>query len=243
MRRVPSPKRALYVQLARIAKATASPARLELLDLLMQAPRTVEALARLLGHPLANTSHHLKVRRHARLVETTRSGQFITYHVADASVANLLLQMRALADARLAEIGAITRTYVERRGLFESIDQDELFRRVLAGDITVIDVRSAAEYEVDHLPGAISMPLEELEERLRELPTDRDVVAYCRGPYCVLSFDAMALLRARGFRAHRLGAGVAEWRVRGGCARAVTGRTFARRWTPRVTTRPQGPAR
>jgi rhodanese-related sulfurtransferase/Fe2+ or Zn2+ uptake regulation protein len=215
MRNVTSPKRALYVQLARVAKATASPERLELLDLLAQAPRTVEMLARLLGQPLANTSHHLKVLRQARLVETTRSGQFITYQLADASVADLLLQMRSIADARLSEIHAITRTYLERRGLLEAVDQGEVLRRVQDGDVTVIDVRPTTEFAAGHLPGAISMPLDELEARVRELPTDREVVAYCRGPYCVMSLDAMALLRARGFTAHRLEAGVVEWRAHG----------------------------
>ena len=229
MKTVPSPKRALYAQLARVAKATASPCRLELLDVLAQAPRTVEALARLVGYPLANTSHHLKVLRRARLVETTRSGQSITYRLADASVARLLVHLREIADARLTEIGAITRAYVERRGLLEPIDQDELLRRVHAGDVTVIDVRPAAEFDAGHLPGAVSMPLDELERRLDELSKDRDVVAYCRGPYCVMSLDAMALLRARGFRAHRLEAGVIEWRARGARARARAGRPPARK--------------
>lgn len=224
MRTVPSPKPALYGQLARIAKAIASPARLELLDLLAQAPRTVEMLARLLRSPVANTSHHLKVLRQARLVETTRSAQFITYHLADASVADLLLQMRAVADSRLAEIQAITRTYAERRGLLESVDQTELLRRVAAGDVTVIDVRPAAEYEAGHLPGATSMPLDELEARWRELPTDQEVVAYCRGPYCVMAVDAVALLRRRGLVAHRLDAGVVEWRARRGQSRRAARR-------------------
>ena len=237
MRKVTSPKRDLYAQLARVAKATAAPERLELLDLLAQAPRTVETLSRLLGQPLANTSHHLKVLRLARLVETTRSGQFITYRLADASVAELLRQMRAIADARLTEIDAITRTYLERRGLLEAVDQGELLRRVQDGDVTVIDVRPAAEYEADHLPGAISMPLDELETRLQDLPSDRDVVAYCRGPYCVMSLDAMALLRARGFTAHRLEAGVVEWRARTGRRGTPSGNAPAKR--ARTTTRPR----
>jgi ArsR family transcriptional regulator len=237
MSRVTSPKRALYAQLARVAKATASPARLELLDLLAQAPRTVDTLAHLLGQPLANTSHHLKVLRQARLVETTRSGQFITYHLVDPSVADLLVHMRAIADARLTEIGAITRTYVQRRGLLEPVDQAELFRRVEAGDVTVIDVRPATEFEAGHLPGAISMPLDELERRLQELPRDRDVVAYCRGPYCVMSFDAMALLRAGGFTAHRLEAGVVEWRARAARVQSASRRVPKGRSTPRTSTR------
>lgn len=211
---VPSPKPALYGQLSRVAKAIASPARLELLDLLTQAPQTVEMLARLLGEPVANTSHHLKVLRQARLVETTRSAQFITYRLADASIADLLLRMRAVADARLSEMQAITRTYAEQRGLLEPVGQAELFRRIAAGDVTVIDVRPAAEYASGHLPGAICMPLHELAGRLHELPIDREVVAYCRGPYCVMAFDAVALLRKHGFAAHRLDAGVVEWRAR-----------------------------
>lgn len=234
MKATPSPKRALYAQLARIAKATASPARLELLDLLAQAPQTVDTLARRLEQPVANTSHHLKVLRTARLVDTVRSGQFITYHLADPAVARLLMQMRELADVRLAEIGAITRAYTERRGLLEPVDQDELRRRVRAGDVTLIDVRPTSEFEAGHLPGAISMPLEELAARLPELPRQRDVVAYCRGPYCVMSLDAMALLRSRGFRAHRLESGVVEWRAQGGrLARGLASRT-----TARATTRP-----
>ena len=229
MRTVPSPKRALYEQLARIAKATASPARLELLDLLTQAPRTVEALARLLGQPLANTSHHLKVLRQARLVETTRSGQFITYHLSDPLVGNMLVQMRALADARLTEIGALTRTYIDQRGLLEPVDQDELLRRVQAGEVTVIDVRPTDEFEAGHLPGAVSIPLDTLEERLHELPRHRGVVAYCRGPYCVMSVDATALLRARGFAAHRLEIGVVEWRTRVQRRQSTTSRAGAKR--------------
>lgn len=171
-------------------------------------------LARSLGQPVANTSHHLKVLRQAHLVDTTRSGPFITYQLADASVADMVFHMRAVAAARLAEIGAITRTYVERRGLLEPVEQDALVRRVQAGEVTVIDVRPTAEFEAGHLPGAVSMPLDELQARLQELPRDRAVVAYCRGPYCVMSFDATALLRARGFTAHRLELGVVEWRIR-----------------------------
>ena len=211
-----SPKRALYAQLARIARATASPVRLELLDLLAQAPRTVDALARLLDVPVANTSHHLKILRLARLVETTRDAQFVTYRLADRGVSDLLVRMRAVADARLSEVAAITRVYVQRRGLLEPVGQDELRRRVRSGDVTVIDVRPRVEYDAGHLPGAISMPIDELELRLPELPPARDVVAYCRGPYCVMSLDAVVLLRARGFTAHRLEAGVAEWRARRG---------------------------
>lgn len=233
MRNLTSPKRALYTQLARVAKATASPERLELLDLLAQAPRTVEMLARLLGRPTANTSHHLKVLRQARLVETSRTGQFITYRLADASVAGLLLQMRAIADARLRDIDAITRTYLQHRGLLEAVNQGELLRRVQDGDVTVIDVRPAAEFAAGHLPGAINMPLDELEARVQELPRDRDVVAYCRGPYCVMSLDAMVLLRARGFTAHRLEAGVVEWRAQAGRRATSSGRRAAR--GPRMT--------
>lgn len=237
MKTVPSPKRALYAQLGRIAKATASPARLELLDLLAQAPHTVETLARLLDLPVANTSHHLKGLRMARLVDTVRSGQFITYHLADPSVAQLMLQLRGIAEARLAEVGAITRAYIERRGLLEPIDQEELLTRVDAGAVTVIDVRPAPEFAAGHLPGAISMPLDELETRWRELPRQRDIVAYCRGPYCVMSLDAMAVLKARGFRAHRLEAGVVEWRARGGRLRTGAGRAAVRRTTAPVTRR------
>ena len=209
-------KTAVYEQIARIGRATASPGRLEILDLLSQGPRTVEALATQIGQSVANTSHHLQVLRAARLVETEKAGTYVTYRLADLQIADFVLQLRTLARARLAELERVTHDYLERRGAMEAVDDDELLRRVRSGAVTVIDVRPEEEYEAGHIPKAISVPLVDLKKRLRELPKSRDIVAYCRGPYCVMALDAVAFLREKGFRAHRMEHGVVEWRARGG---------------------------
>jgi rhodanese-related sulfurtransferase len=220
-------KTAVYEQIARIGKATASPGRLELLDLLSQGPRTVEALASQIGQSVANTSHHLQVLRGARLVEAEKAGVYVTYRLADLQVANFVLQLRTLAHARLAELERVSQEYLERRGAMEAVSDDELLRRVRAGEATVIDVRPSEEYEAGHIPNAISVPLADLKKRLRELPKGREIVAYCRGPYCVMALDAVDLLREKGFRAHRMEHGVVEWRARGG--RVAVGSGIARR--------------
>jgi rhodanese-related sulfurtransferase len=208
-------KTSIYEQIARIGKAAAAPARLELLDLLTQGPRTVEALARHTGQTLANASHHLKVLRSARLVEAEKSGLYVTYRLADDQVGTFLLHLRKLAQARLAEIEHVSRQYLARRGAMEAVDDEELLRRVRAGEVTVLDVRPPEEYEAGHIPGALSVPLPGLKSRLRSLPKNKDIVAYCRGPYCVMALDAVDLLRKKGFRAHRMEQGVHEWRARG----------------------------
>lgn len=208
-------KAAIYEQIARIGKATASPGRLELLDLLSQGPRTVEALATQLGQSVANTSHHLQVLRRARLVEAAKAGLQVTYRLADPEVGAFFLRLRQLATSRLAEIEQVSRQYLEGRGVMEAVARDELLHRVRAGEVTVIDVRPREEYLAGHLPGALSVPLPELKKRVRELPSARDIVAYCRGPYCVMALDAVELLRRKGFRAHRMEDGVPEWRARG----------------------------
>lgn len=208
-------KSAVYEQIARLGQAVSSPSRLELLELLSQGARTVEALARQTGQSVATTSHHLQVLRRARLVEAEKTGLYVTYRLADPRVETLLLEIRHLAESRLAEIQHITRTFLESRGGLEPVDNEELARRVRSGEVTAIDVRPREEYAAGHLPGAISMPLAELPKRLKELQKRRDVVAYCRGPYCVMALDAVNLLRRKGFRATRLEHGVAEWRARG----------------------------
>jgi rhodanese-related sulfurtransferase len=208
-------KSAIYEQIARIGKATASPGRLELLDLLSQSPRTVEALAAHLGQSVANTSHHLQVLRRARLVDAEKAGLHVTYRLADPAVGDFFLRLRTLAESRLTEIEHVSRQYLEARGVMEAVERDELLRRVRAGEVTVIDVRPREEYLAGHLPRALSVPLPELKKRVRALPKNRDIVAYCRGPYCVMALDAVALLRRRGFRAHRMEDGVSEWRARG----------------------------
>jgi rhodanese-related sulfurtransferase len=214
-RRLPPLKTAIYEQIARLGKAAASPSRLELLDLLSQGARTVEALARQTGQTLATTSHHLQVLRRARLVDARKAGLYVTYRLADPEVGAFFLDLRRLAESRLAEMQVVARKYLEARDALEAVPTDELVRRVRAGDVTLIDVRPREEYRAGHLPGAISLPLADLKKRLRELPPERDVVAYCRGPYCVMALDAVDLLRRKGFSAHRLELGVAEWRARG----------------------------
>lgn len=205
----------IYEQIARIGKATASPGRLELLDLLTQGPRTVEALASQIGQSVANTSHHLQVLRRARLVDAEKAGLHVTYRLADSQVGIFFLQLRTLAKSRLAEIEQVSREYLEERGALEAVDDDELLRRVRAGAVTVIDVRPREEYLAGHIPGAISLPVAELEQRVPKLSKRRAIVAYCRGPYCVMALDAVDILRRKGFRAHRMGHGVLEWRARG----------------------------
>jgi rhodanese-related sulfurtransferase/DNA-binding transcriptional ArsR family regulator len=213
--RSPSLKTAIYEQIARIGQATASPSRLELLDLLSQGPRTVEALAQQTGQSVATTSHHLQVLRRARLVDGEKAGLYVTYRLADPQVGDFFLELRQLAESRLAEVQQVTRQYLEQRGALEPVDHEELVRRVRAGEVTVIDVRPREEYVAGHIPGAISVPLADLRKRLRDLRKRRNIVAYCRGPYCVMSLDAVDLLRRKGFRAQRLEHGVVEWRAQG----------------------------
>jgi rhodanese-related sulfurtransferase/DNA-binding transcriptional ArsR family regulator len=208
-------KDSVYEQFARVGKALASPRRLELLDLLGQGPRTVEELARQAGQSLPNTSHHLQVLRAARLVEAEREGLFVTYRLAAEEVGTLFAALRELAESRLAEVAQVRREFLESRGAMEPIERAELLDRVSRGEVTVLDVRPWEEYAAGHIPGAVSVPLGELAGYLDRLPRDREVVAYCRGPYCVLALDAVDLLSHHGFRATRLEDGVAEWRGAG----------------------------
>jgi rhodanese-related sulfurtransferase/DNA-binding transcriptional ArsR family regulator len=205
----------IFEQFARIGKAVSSAKRIELLDLLAQGPRHVEALANESGITVANTSRHLQILRAARLVETERSGTFIKYRLADRSVADFVRQIRLLAESRLAEVERTLREFVVSRIGFEAVDQAELLRRVADGAVTVLDVRPPEEYEEGHLPRAICVPLEELQERMKEFPLDREIVAYCRGPYCVMAVEAVARLRERGFKAVRLELSVLDWQCCG----------------------------
>jgi rhodanese-related sulfurtransferase len=208
-------KDSVYEQLARIGKAVASPRRLELVDLLAQGPRTVEILAREAGLSVGNTSQHLGALRGAKLVAAERQGTFVTYRLASSEVADFSRALRQLAESRLAEIERLTRDFLQERGVLEPVDRGTLLDRVRRGEVTVLDVRPSEEYRAGHIPGALSVPLADLEQRLAELPRDREVVAYCRGPYCVLAVEAVRLLREHGFRAVRLEDGVSDWRARG----------------------------
>ena len=208
-------KDAAYDQLARIGKAVAAPKRLELLDLLCQGPRTVEALADQAALSVANASQHLKILRAARLVESEKKGLYVEYRLADDQVCRFYHALRSLAEGRLAEIEQVTRAYSNARGAMEAVGGGELLRRVREGEVTVLDVRPAEEYRAGHIPGALSVPLAELKKRLAELPKHREIVAYCRGPYCVMAIEAVDVLRKKGFRAHRMEQGVIDWRARG----------------------------
>ena len=208
-------KNAIYDQLARISKAAASPRRLELLDLLSQGPRTVESLARETGQTIANTSQHLQVLRDAHVVEAEKRGLYVTYRLPDDQVARFYRELRLLAESRVAEIARITQDFLDSRGQLEGVNQEVLLARVARGEVRVIDVRPAEEYRAGHIPGALSFPLAELERRLAELPRRKEIVAYCRGPYCVLAIEAVARLRAKGYRAVRLESGIPDWRARG----------------------------
>ena len=208
-------KKAVYKQLARIGKAVASPPRLELLDLLCQGPRTVEVLAREAGLTMANASQHLQILHAARLVEANKEGLFVTYRLADEQVCEFYQTLRALAESRLAEIEAIVRQFNNGRESMEPVEKQALLERVRRAEVTVLDVRPPEEYRAGHIPGAVSIPLKELQNHLSKLPRRREIVAYCRGPYCVLAVEAVKLLRAKGFRAIRMEQGVPEWRAEG----------------------------
>jgi rhodanese-related sulfurtransferase/DNA-binding transcriptional ArsR family regulator len=208
-------KAALYEQFARIGAALAAPKRLELVDLLSQGEKTVETLARDSATPVKNTSAHLRILRGARLVDTRRDGTFVYYRLAADGVFRLVRDLQALGQERLAEVEQAARDYLGARDEMEPVSLTELRRRLSKGDVTLIDVRPEAEYRAGHIPGALSMPVDQLGRRYREIPKHREVIAYCRGPYCVYSADAVKLLRKRGYRARRMHDGVPDWRSAG----------------------------
>jgi rhodanese-related sulfurtransferase len=205
----------VYGQFARIGKAVSAPKRIELLELLCQGPRTVEVLANQAALSVANASQHLQVLRSARLVAARKRGLFVEYRLADEGVLKFVHAMRALAEARLAEVAEITNAYLKTRGALERVSSKDLMQRVRNGQVTVLDVRPEEEYHAGHIPGARSVPVSELRKRLAELPKNREIVAYCRGPQCVMAIEAVELLRKNGFRAHRMEEGVMDWRARG----------------------------
>lgn len=210
-----NPKRVLFEQFAAVAKAVAHPLRLEILEQLAQGERSVEVVASRVRISVANASQHLQQMRRAGLVTPRRDGKFVFYRLADDSVLELLASLRQIAEAQSAEVERVVRGYFDNRDALEAISRRELLDRLEAGLVTVLDVRPEDEFALGHLPGAVNLPLGELERRLAELDPEREIVAYCRGPYCVLSYEAVAMLRGRGFRVRRLEDGLPEWRAAG----------------------------
>ncbi len=208
-------KNLLYEQFARIGKALSNPHRLELLELLMQCERTVEALAQEAGLSVANASQHLQVLRSACLVQTRREGVSIYYRLASQGVAALWLALRQVGEAQLAEIDRVMETFLHNRADLQPIAANELLEALRLDQVILLDVRPKEEYRAGHLPQALSLPLEELEARLAELPMEKEIIAYCRGPYCVFADEAVAVLRAHGYQARRLEEGVPDWRKLG----------------------------
>jgi rhodanese-related sulfurtransferase len=207
-------KDSVFGHFARIGKALSSAKRIELLELLCQGPRTVESLAQQASVSVANTSQHLKVLLRARLVDAKKHGLYVEYRLADEQVLKFLHGMRQLAESRYAEIGEVMRAFLEERDSLERIAGKDLLQRLQDGDVMLLDVRPAEEYRAGHIPGARSVPVGELSRRLSELPKDRDLVAYCRGPQCVMAIEAVELLRREGYRAQHMGEGVVDWRAR-----------------------------
>jgi len=196
-------KDAAYGHLAQVGKALARPARLEILELLAQAPRTVEVLAAEIAQSVANTSQHLQVLKRAQLVSSERDGLHVVYSLAGADVAALLVQLQAVASRHVAGLEKLTREYFGARDGLEAVDRETLLARMRADDVVLVDVRPEHEFAAGHLPGALSIPLSALESRLSDLPRDREIVAYCRGPFCTLSAEAARRLRELGYDARR----------------------------------------
>jgi rhodanese-related sulfurtransferase/DNA-binding transcriptional ArsR family regulator len=205
----------LFGQFARVGKALASPKRLEIVDLLAQGERTVEEIARETDMSVASASQHLQALKGARMVEARREGLYAHYRLADEDVFRTWQAIRALGESRLAEVDRVVETYLADRDALEAVDVMELMERLSDGSVVVLDVRPEEEYRAGHIPGARSVPVEKLEAYLEKIPKNREVVAYCRGPYCVFSDEAVALLSSRGYRAKRLAEGLPDWRAAG----------------------------
>jgi rhodanese-related sulfurtransferase len=205
----------LFEQFARVGKALASPKRLEIVDLLAQGERTVEEIARETAMSVASASQHLQALKGARMVEVRREGLYAHYRLADEDVFRTWQAIRALGEARLAEVDRVVETYLEDRDALKALDATELMERLSEGSVVVLDVRPEEEYRAGHIPGALSVPVDTLEAALQTLPRNREMVAYCRGPYCVFSDEAVAFLRSHGYRARRLRQGLPDWRAAG----------------------------
>ena len=210
-----TPKRQLFSRLAIVGKALAHGNRLELLELLAQGERNVEALAAVAGLTVANASQHLQHLRRARLVVSRKEKRHVYYRLAGAAVVTLLVALRETAENHFAEMDRLIQRYLRERDTLEPISQEELLHRIRDGLVTVIDVRPAEEFAAGHLPGAINIPLDDLGREIDHLPADVEIIAYCRGPYCLLAYEAVAKLRDKGYAARRLKDGFPEWRLAG----------------------------
>ena len=209
------PKQALFEQFALIARTLGHPHRLDLLEQLAQGERTVEQLAGKIGLSIANASQHLQRMARAGLVASRRDGKFVNYRLSDDAVLEALAALRKIGERNVAEVERVVRSYFDQRDGFEPVTRKELLKRSRAATVTILDVRPADEFALGHLPGALNIPLRALQSRLSELKRDNEIVAYCRGPYCVLSYEAVAALRKHGFNARRLEDGFPEWRAAG----------------------------
>jgi rhodanese-related sulfurtransferase/predicted transcriptional regulator len=210
-----SVKKALFQQFALVAKALAHANRLELLEFLAQGERSVEVLADLCGLSIANTSQHLRHLLRVGLVRSRKDGLYVLYSLTDKSVVALLGSLRSVAKTNLAEVDRLVDTFLKTKDALEAVSSEELLLRSNQGLVTVLDVRPPEEFAAGHLAGAINIPLNDLKRRINELPDDQEIIAYCRGPYCVLAYDAVAQLRAMGITARRLDGGLPEWRMAG----------------------------
>jgi rhodanese-related sulfurtransferase len=211
-----SPKRVIYENLAVVAQALGHAHRLELLERLAQGSRSVEELANTTKLTVANTSRHLQLLRRARLVEAEREGKRVFYRLhGEVEVVGLLKALGSVGERNVAEIQGVMRDFFSQRDALEAVSREELVARLKDGLVTVLDVRPEEEFARGHLPGAINIPIPQLERRLAELPKRREIIAYCRGPYCVMSFEAVAALRAKGYRIRRLEDGFPEWKAAG----------------------------
>ena len=208
-------KRSLYRSLARVAKALASGNRLQLLEFIAQGERSVERLAAMAGLSFANTSQHLQALRQAGLVVARKEGLRVYYSLAGDDVVRLFDTLRQVGETRVAEVEKLVRDFLGDKDDMEPVRVEELLLRARNGLVTVLDVRPAEEFAAGHLPGAVNIPIDKLEECLEQLPKRREVIAYCRGPYCLMSFEAVAKLRKRGWKARRLESGFPEWRAAG----------------------------
>lgn len=210
-----SPKRLLFRQFAAVAKAVAHEHRLELLEALAQGERSVDVLASRTGLSIANASQHLQQMRRAGLIESRREGKFTFYRLSDPTVLELIASLTRIGERHVAEVDKIVRTYFRSRDELEPVSRHELLARMKVGDVQIIDVRPEDEFALGHLPGAMNIPLDELKKKLTALDPGKEVIAYCRGPWCVMSFDAVALIRKKGFKARRLEDGWPEWSADG----------------------------